>query len=443
MKKFLAIIFTIALAYVTSYYTSDTKKDLIPGLSGTEFDFQELLYALNLEVDTTDPRALMRRGTDRYWDYYYQEALDDFDRVIRLDSNYSEAYYYKSLCYEALGDTAKAVPCYYFLIEFSPNDYSTLTKLGNWYRSQNQVDSAAKYLRKAVEYSDYDTEAHQYLAELLIKKDSLEKALEVLNRGIDMDSEIPELYELRRKIYIEKGMTAKALQDYMTIMTIDPAYFPDYIQQAEEAKEKDSWNEALKYYKQALAQKNGSKDIKYEVAWAFFKTGQPDSALNLLNELIKQNPENTTYRFKKAYILGEMGRDDSAIKAYNEVIELNKNDNVAYNNRGYQYFKKKEYDKALADYNKAIELSPDYYLSYLNRGILYFTIEQYFFCISDMKKVESMKPENIWAFYYMGKSLEKLERFSSAKPYFEKFLQSADPALDEYQEIKNRLNNLN
>jgi tetratricopeptide (TPR) repeat protein len=52
----------------------------------------------------------------------YDKALADLNKSIELNSEYSEAYYYRGLCYKALGQADKAITDFQSASNYSDDD---------------------------------------------------------------------------------------------------------------------------------------------------------------------------------------------------------------------------------------------------------------------------------------------------------------------------------
>jgi tetratricopeptide (TPR) repeat protein len=156
---------------------------------------------------------------------YYQEdnvdqAIGQFERVLRLNAHSYKAYDNLGLCYEAKGDNDKATR--YFL-------------------------TAIKLVEK--DHPDYDT-VYADLAELLLKTGNLQKAFDAASMAADRNPNSARNFYLGGKALDQLGKTELALNWLQRSAALDPNYAqPVYLlsriyhklgqkQKAEEAQKK-------------------------------------------------------------------------------------------------------------------------------------------------------------------------------------------------------------
>jgi len=105
--------------------------------------------------------------------------------------------------------------------------------------------------------------------------------------------------------------------------------------------------------KETLKVQGASADTSQAVQ-AFY-----DKAVEVYDEAIALEPENTDIMEGRAYVLTAAGRHDDAIAVYEQVARLKPDDPSVYVNLGYTYQKKGDIDAAAGAYSRAIEISPD------------------------------------------------------------------------------------
>lgn len=122
------------------------------------------------------------------------------------------------------------------------------------------------------------------------------------------------------------------------------AEFPFMAGQIYDFYKKDA-NKALEYYEKALKY---SDDPKYMLAAAVCSeiTQKNGRAIELLNELIKKDPENAIYYSYRGSIYYKIKKEKAAVRDLNKAVELN-NDLTAKLMLAEIYVNKKENDKAI------------------------------------------------------------------------------------------------
>lgn len=168
--------------------------------------------------------------------------------------------------------------------------------------------------------------------------DSLNKAIEVLTKPVEMDASNAHAYYNRGCAYQAGGQYESALADYDQAIALKPDYTNAIYNRA-------LVYESLENYKQALS---GYKSV------------------------ISQNP---SYKIDVYYKLGtvyqDMGMYNEALNAYNDAIKLDSLNVEGYLLKGDVYIEKEMYDSAIFEYNKALKFSPDNMHIIFRRGKIY------------------------------------------------------------------------
>ena len=103
---------------------------------------------IRLNTDLTE--AYFGRGTINYEKKYYAAAISDFDKTLTFDSKYYRAFYNRGLAYFRLNQTDKAVADFSKTIELNPNHINSYIQRADIYCSQKMILSAIKDEDKAI-----------------------------------------------------------------------------------------------------------------------------------------------------------------------------------------------------------------------------------------------------------------------------------------------------
>lgn len=91
-----------------------------------------------------------------------------------------------------------------------------------------------------------------------------------------------------------------------------------------------------------------------------------ETALDIAEQRLKENPEDPSSIFDKAYALSYSGNTVETVKLYKEVLELEPNNAAAWNNIAIEYEAQGNSTQALKCYKTAQELEPNSVLYNLN-----------------------------------------------------------------------------
>lgn len=144
------------------------------------------------------------------------EAMPDLVKSIELEPKNPETWYYKASAESKNGDVDNALKDYSSAIALNPAYIEALVNRGAIYASRKQYEEAVTNYSKALEYKLIPMAASMALnnrALAYIELGQTEKALADVNNSIAQVSTNKKAYEIRSKIYMSMGQTAKAQED--------------------------------------------------------------------------------------------------------------------------------------------------------------------------------------------------------------------------------------
>lgn len=141
----------------------------------------------------------------------YSEAIENYSKVIALDSNAFPGYFNRGAQYSAWGKKSLAIADYNKALTLKPDDISV-------------------YYYRALVYKDMNRD---------------EKALQDYSRIIELDPNNVEAYYWRGQIYDDQGKYKLAIADFNKIIELDP-------NQAEAYSKRGYANKGLRQYRMAV-----------------------------------------------------------------------------------------------------------------------------------------------------------------------------------------------
>ena len=157
-----------------------------PFLNKTDtFNFDELL-----RKDKTSLEAMYYRGN-----FYLhslgdpKKAIDEFEKILRLDPNFSLAHYDLAVAYRQLGMEEKAILEYEKTIELQPNFPEALSNLGGYYFRNGKTEQARNLFQKAIEIYPNFIQALSNFGAVLNKLGKPEEAIPYLKKALNLNPE--------------------------------------------------------------------------------------------------------------------------------------------------------------------------------------------------------------------------------------------------------------
>ena len=227
--------------------------------------------------------VLLTRLYEDHCDYLH--ALELYNKVESEYGEHPMISYYKSSCYRELGQFKKAISEATKAIELS-EDQSLYSHRGDIYRSAGMYKEAIADYQVSMNNdpsSGYEYYAIGWCHELQGNKD---KAMEYYNQGIDLDKTYAYLFISRGDLLKERGDIKGATADYEKVLELDE-------------------------------EPNDGSCRQY----ALHGLGRDNEALEWMEKIIDNNPNDYGLYYDKACLLARMERAEDAIKALEEAFK--------------------------------------------------------------------------------------------------------------------------
>ena len=308
------------------------------------------------------------------------EAIDDCNKAITLDMEWSNAYNTRGTIYDRKGDEFQELKDYEKAVEID-NNGAALTNLGNYYKRKGQFDIAIRYYDQAI-LLDQDSEvkcwAHTGRGDIFCTQGNYEKAMVEYEIAESLDQDYAWLHYKRGDCHSSKAIfleySEKNGVDYTRVII-------EYTQAIEDFSRANELDPGCAWY---------AKDLSYAYlsrAEIYKKENQFDLVIQDVSrymELDRENDDLSNY-YNCGGLLVDCEAYDKAVIAFNKFLEkypdpLGVGDRClteALNWRGIAHCELGDYEQALADHNLAIKIAPDKPFGYCNLGDDYYAMGQY------------------------------------------------------------------
>jgi tetratricopeptide (TPR) repeat protein len=170
----------------------------------------------------------------------------------------------------------------------------------------------------------------------------------------------------------------------------------------------------------------------------YAERGEWENALDLLNDITEQEPDNVGAVSGMGECLIKLGRPAESISHFKRLISLAPESAEAHNNLGVAYVLSDQLDAAEAAYRTALELEPEYAEAWKNLAILYLQQERVADGVYILAAVVQSNPKDIEALFYLGNCYEMGGEIESARTLYQEILKIQP----EYVEATNALHRL-
>lgn len=389
------------------------------------------------------------------------EAIDDCNKAITLDMEWSNAYNTRGTIYYRKGDEFQELKDYEKAVEID-NNGAALTNLGNYYKQKGQFDIAIRYYDQAI-LLDQDSEvkcwAHTGRGDIFCTQGNYEKAMVEYEIAESLDQDYAWLHYGRGQCFEKQGLEGEAIVDYTRAIELDLEFALAYESRGNLLEERGDFVKALEDYNRAILISPGEGWTYHLRGLCYKKQGLKEEALTDFSKAIQLDSDCWQTYWCRADLLTDREEFDAALEDYNQAISIKPNYAWLHYKRGdchsskaifLKYSEKNgvdytrviiEYTQAIEDFSRANELDPgcawyakDLSYAYLSRAKIYKKENQFDLVIQDVSRYMELDRENddLSNYYNCGGLLVECEAYDKAVIAFNKFLEKyPDPLVVE------------
>lgn len=167
------------------------------------------------------------------------------------------------------------------------------------------------------------------------------------------------------------GEQEKAIEEIDKAVELHPDYVDSYIQRAVIYKEGGNLFKAVSDYAKAVELRPDLPSVQYDFGQTLRQLRMYEPATEAYQRAIDLNPTMLEAYNNLGITYGELKQYEKAIEYFNKVVEMDPNYTKAYNNLGAVYGQLGEVDQAIDAFSRAIAVDPHYANSYKNLAMAY------------------------------------------------------------------------
>jgi len=376
-----AIYFTQGLPNELTYFTSFA----IGQLYYWNEQYEDALrsFTVSINVIQEDERKEELKGLDAiyfYRGYIYlsienqpKEAIEDFTEAIILRPNdFKEAYNNRGTAYIDLNDYSNALQDLDRAISIDPNYSSAYNNRGNVYRELGKFDEALKDYDTAVNLNPEDASPYVGRGMVFYLQKDYARASEEYNVAIELDPNNAGAYNNRGVVFGDQGKWVDALSDFNKAIELDSEFALAFNNRGAAYSHLDRTQDALKDFNRALELDPNLELVLTNRANTYRTLGKYEDALSDFSKSIELNSSNANAYAGRAHIYTLLNQNNKAMQDIDVVLQLDPQNALAYFVRGNIYSNAGDYDLAIQDYSTTIQLDSSIIPSaYFNRALAY------------------------------------------------------------------------
>ena len=190
------------------------------------------------------------------------------------------------------------------------------------YQEMEKLQAAIDFLLETIRKDPDNPEFRLYLGSFYEQEEAYEKAEAVLKEGLAIDPENPRLYFRLGVVYDKWDKKDASIATMKKVLQFEPdnANALNYLGYTY-ADMGIHLDEAERLIRKALEHKPGDGYITDSLAWVYFKRGQYDKALPLLEEAARLVPDDPIVREHLGDVYSKLGMVAQALESYRQSIE--------------------------------------------------------------------------------------------------------------------------
>jgi protein O-GlcNAc transferase len=173
----------------------------------------------------------------------------------------------------------------------------------------------------------------------------------------------------------------------------------------------------------------------FESAFVQYQAGNLQRAEQILNKILKIQPDNFEACYYLGGILDDAFRTEEAIRCYRRAMEINPEFPGTYYNIAALLQGERKFDEALAYYQKALGLDPTCADIHNSIGVILQSKGEFGEAVSCYQEALRLDPNFAKAYYNLGNVLVNQGKLQEAESYFRRSLQLKPDELKPYESL--------
>ena len=241
---------------------------------------------------------------------------------------------------------------------------------------------------------------------------------------VDVDRLMMDGIELHRQ-----GKTHDAIDAYRQVIARRPDMGLAYRRLAYLQWELGHVNDAIATLRRATNVIGPNVDVDVRLGTYLAQTGDLGEAIPILERAVAADPQNTDALNGLGIAYGRAGRDEDALAMFERLLAQSPRDAFALENIGTTYLRRGNHAAAQEAFTKALASDPRSSRAHAGLGVIAFQTGDHERAFAEWKEAVATDPHNFDALFNLASELLQAGRVDEARPYVQRFVATAPPAL--------------
>ena len=429
--------------------------DYIQGLI-TDKDFNQAEKELlkHLQENEKDKEALKLLGLCYVNLGKYKEGQDIFETVVKYSDD-ATSWFYLANCYDNQDDYIHAISCYEEVLRLRSEYTDAYKNLAIVYVKNKEPQKAVETAKRALDYVKDDYTVYYIAGTACMALKDFKQATTFFEKAIELNPNHSQLYNNLGTCNVTMGNLDLAYENFFHASKLDPknaiTYFNigsilqmqnkhdkacEFFEHAYNLDNQDNYltalalsevksgkfEDAINHYKTLATHHPEKPNYQYNLACCYDAVGQYPSAILILAQLVMMNPKSVSMLRKLASIYIKVGKFLNAKELYEKIIKQGSVSHEIYYEYAQICMRTQDMDKAEKILKKVIELNPEFAKAHKDLGVIYMTKRLFDYAEDEFLQGLKAEPENFEVLFEYANFLHATTNFVKADEYYQKAL---------------------
>ncbi len=299
------------------------------------------VYLRSLQLDANNPYALLGLAREHLRGGAEEEALTLLSRLGENNEEFAPGFMLMAQLLEKRGEKERA---------------EVARALG---RKHGRYREHPDPWMDTVTTRCYDLDRLTVLADMNVAIRQFERALDILDRAVNISPEFPDVHLIRGMAYSGMGEKDKAIKAYKRALLLGGDTIVIYSALVNLHKKSEEYGEAIAMARKGLEENPDSPELLAVLGELLIEQGNRAEARVHLRKALQEDPSHRLALRNLARTLWEEGRESEAMKIFQELRRLSPLD---FHSRAFlaqHYLEREDPEKAEAPLREAKLLEPD------------------------------------------------------------------------------------
>ncbi|MEA3471624.1 MAG: tetratricopeptide repeat protein, partial [Thermodesulfobacteriota bacterium] len=251
-------------------------------------------------------------------------AIEEFLVVLKNNPQNLKARFFLASAYEKMKYYPEALEEFASIPEDSDLYVNSRIHMGFLLKEDGRIEEAIEMLINAIDKKGTEDELFGFLAALYEENNQLDRAEDILKKGLSVTPDSIDLHYKLGVIYSKMKREEESLREMEEVLKIEPenAEALNFIGYSY-ADKGIKLDEAERMIRRAMELKPGNGYITDSLGWLYFRQDKIEEAIKYLEEAFHITPEDPTIAEHLGEVYEKAGKRKEALEMYRRALQLN------------------------------------------------------------------------------------------------------------------------